>query len=1704
MGTFLTARRRARHSAAAALCVAVVASLPLTVGSVHAAAGDAQALLGDKTVNKATAAPGDSLQYAINYSCRNNHGGPTPDGCDGAVFSDPLPKFTDIFGNPAPVEFVSATGPAAIWPSGFSLDTSDPANPTVVGTAGSWPAGSSGTIFVNVKVPKNTVPVASQDIANTATVTDPEAGADSSTTATTTIAGTAPTWSISKIAPSTTRLNRNVTWNVSVCGPVTSALFPLYTITDTLPPGASFVSASASGVYADDNIAPAGADSTSDGAGTVTWTFDASNRPPLGADGCFRMTIVGQFASGYVDPNPVNSANDDNIGGAVKQNSVTGFGQYTPSGPTTGVGTATASTTINNPTFAWGTGTTAKSVTSLAGVTDYYLVNPTPIRFNLSGSIDSDLPGDSFSISDGNWSFYDGASTTTGSGMPESFVPEQVKPGTWTTDLTATIEGSNDNFATVTTIAAGVASGASTITLGTAFRSIRWVWGKGVNSVPVDFAATGLQIIGHAGDPGALSTAFGRYTNTSTMTAVRGGSTITKNASAQYVLETPQPHPYITKSVSNGTRQPGQNATYTLRVTNNVDATGDLVNPYIEDCVPAHFTVQGTPTLGSGWTAGSPLPSCDPGATPLRFDYTGTLTPGQQTATVTYVVTVDAAGAANGITPPGTYINTATVRPDGGGSFGHCQNTNPACGAKATVVVPAVIDLQSSKCVRGDLDGGIFRPSPACQTDPAGAVTAAQTRPGGNVEWQLRLTNQGNTDATNVDFIDIMPQVGDTAVITGVGGNLNARNSEFEIFMVSLVSAPPGWTISYSTRSNPCRGEVGGVNNAGVNCEAPNWVTNPQLTAMPAYRSVKFSYAGIVPMGSSATFTWETRTPVQDPTYDQGGVSASDPYEFLGTCSPTASRTNPTHCPRAVNSFAYGADAANLPGGVAAPSRLTSEPPQAEVRVSQHPTALAIGDRVWFDRNYDGLQAADRSPSGEPGVASVYVELYQCTSPACTASSLVSSTFTDGNGNYLFGADDGIYSGITYQVRFYPPSGHIVTLANQPGPEGVAGDSDVSSTPTGVDSYGPYHVTPPITASNATPTDLTWDMGLWKPEPAVTVDKVTKDSAWPDNQAGDGVSVLRNRAVTWIYSITNTGNTRLQNVTVGDDGGVGGTPFSVTDCSITADGTNASGLHSSAVAPIALNRGATMRCTATGTAGSSDYTNTATVAGTPKLDNGTTISFGSPPATVSDSDTSSYLSGTYDLSIAVAHGTFDCAAGQAPYTITVHNNGTVASGAYRVVDTLGAATSLAGLPSPAPTTFSANSATWDMPSLAAGATATITFSARVDDYSAGPFTNQATITANGAAAVVTGGVNTPTTDVDSSNNTAQGNLTVGQQAYGLALTKTVDAANIAFDANATFHVNVVNKGNVVSGTYTVVDTVPAGMTFVSASDGGVLATAGDGSATVTWTLSGLASGAQRSLSVVLHPSDLTKRPYRNAAAITADGSSSLVGSHCPLSNVDAPQTGAASVDVPVIYDLELLKLVVPGQKYMKGGVVDYTIEVRNEGNVPSGLFSVHDVMPAGMSFATASDGGVSDGAIVTWTDLPSLAPGAMMTLKVGLRLDDVARASYRNIAEITADSANTYSTPTITVVDVDSTPGAIHDSSSVVERHSFSDPLPPDQQDSRDVAALDVRQVLTDNHVPLPQTGGDTWALLRWALAFVLVGGGMVMLSVRRRLVTRR
>ncbi len=127
----------------------------------------------------------------------------------------------------------------------------------------------------------------------------------------------------------------------------------------------------------------------------------------------------------------------------------------------------------------------------------------------------------------------------------------------------------------------------------------------------------------------------------------------------------------------------------------------------------------------------------------------------------------------------------------------------------------------------------------------------------------------------------------------------------------------------------------------------------------------------------------------------------------------------------------------------------------------------ALGDRVWEDKDADGVQDA-----GENGIAGATVRLYTCVDGA--PGTLVATTTTNANGNYAF---TGLTPG-NYIVAFETPASYQLSTAN------VGADSSDSDAGMG-GLTGCYTL-----ASGETNTTV--DAGFWRP--AAIGDRVWLDT----------------------------------------------------------------------------------------------------------------------------------------------------------------------------------------------------------------------------------------------------------------------------------------------------------------------------------------------------------------------------------------------------------------------------------------------------------------------------------------------------------------------------------------------------------------------------------------------------------------------------------
>jgi uncharacterized repeat protein (TIGR01451 family) len=157
--------------------------------------------------------------------------------------------------------------------------------------------------------------------------------------------------------------------------------------------------------------------------------------------------------------------------------------------------------------------------------------------------------------------------------------------------------------------------------------------------------------------------------------------------------------------------------------------------------------------------------------------------------------------------------------------------------------------------------------------------------------------------------------------------------------------------------------------------------------------------------------------------------------------------------------------------------------------------------------------------------------------------------------------------------------------------------------------------------------------------------------------------------------------------------------------------------------------------------------------------------------------------------------------------------------------------------------------------------------------------------------------------------------------------------------------------------------------------------AADGSGVINIPVGTLAAGQSREFESIVKPGE--RGTANNTATARADG--------------DLTATSNTTTTVVRLPALAITK-AAPDRRFI-GRDITYEITVRNTGDGEARDCMLEDMIPAGATFVSASDGGRSDGSRVTW-NLGTLAPEANRT--VTLTIKPGAGGIVRNTATVKA------------------------------------------------------------------------------------------------------
>lgn len=1117
-------------------------------GATEPSVGKAVSLVNADRNGDGTFPSGGEVNFDVTPSCSFTTGGPSD--CNSFDLRDTIPTFTDIDGATAKMVFVGATNggvPVAAADDGTYVTIDDW---VAVFGDDSFDAGDSALLRLTFRFPPGITPD-NTIVTNQAQFGVFDGGPVSAVAEVVATARAKTAFDTRKTGPASVEQDTDATYTVQICnvapadpyfGPLDGDLLGA-TLTDTLPPEAQFVSASANNATP---TTPAVGSS-----GTVSWDFGDVTIP---AATCLSETVTIRFTG--IDPAdlvpPLETSNDVEAGG-------------TPPAGSEFDTTASRSIEVVNPTP--GVADVAKSASR--GYVDLD---------------DADGEGDSvvtYSITPANTgggTILDATLTDT---IPDHFAVTSISLGTWASGPTGPSNDGDVRFTfdlesggslvrtsdgtaptTVTTPDIDPTSAATTVV------DVTVEYGD----VPADWdPTTAITLTGYFIDPGRSGGTFDLATNSNEAvpnTACFGGTTVdalgdtidTDDCATVTVrVEDPQPHVSITKAVTsvgnridNDTVRPSSadvttTLTWAITIRNLAGGanggTAVLPDPVIADLVPV-LTGAGL-SAPYNFTATAPAGvNLDVGATPgtdvtddtqdrggeqlLLWEFSGDLALGEA---ITVTFDTDVAE----FTPPQSFTNDAWVTTNAldGTSQGQRFTSTAGSGTWQTDVDDVDDDTATDDQVRRasrtaeivdfvvmsseKLVAGPNLPSePTCEIYGDALVDNVSfgldrcTRPGDRVDYRVVLTNDGNVPLEDIVVIDLFPRVGDTFIVPNqTTGAVSARGSEFDVNLVGEID--PGTDpliIEYTTVDEPCRGEDFYPTApqpplpSPPGCQPAGWTTDFP-TPSTDITGVRITYDGILAVNDSFDFTWPMRA-----------TTSAAPLDI------------------ATNAFGWAAKS------TVSDARNRSAPPPVDVQV-QELLPLTLGDFVWFDYDYAGDQDLE-----EDGVAGVPVGLFvdEDASGGYTAGdTLVSWTVTDDPGGdlgrYIF---NNLPEG-KYVLVFAPPTSYVVSpkdATDDASDSDIAPLSPIGTTLGDLGDFGDF-----VTALGSeyeelwevpvdlTESDITFDAGLWRPDPAIDITKFVNGE---DANVAPGVYVPFGLDVGWTFDVTNTGNVVLENVTLND------------------------------------------------------------------------------------------------------------------------------------------------------------------------------------------------------------------------------------------------------------------------------------------------------------------------------------------------------------------------------------------------------------------------------------------------------------------------------------------------------------------------------------------------------------------------------------------
>src|SRR6202022_4059035 len=241
----------------------------------------------------------------------------------------------------------------------------------------------------------------------------------------------------------------------------------------------------------------------------------------------------------------------------------------------------------------------------------------------------------------------------------------------------------------------------------------------------------------------------------------------------------------------------------------------------------------------------------------------------------------------------------------------------------------------------------------------------------------------------------------------------------------------------------------------------------------------------------------------------------------------------------------------------------------------------------------------------------------------------------------------------------------------------------------------------------------------------------------------------------------------------------------------------------------------------------------------------------------------------------------------------------------------------------------------------------------------------------------------------------------------IAVAKIASSGTVTVGSNVTFTITVTNNGPSDATGVQITDLLPAGLAFVSATPSQGTYTSGTG----LWDIGAISSGA--SVTLALTATVTATGSLTNTATKTAENETDPVAAN---NSASVTITGQAP-------DLTIAKSHVGS--FVRGSTGSYTVTVSNIGAVASsGLVTVSDTLPAGLTPSTASGTGWTcgiAGQTVTCTRSDALGAAASYpVITITVAVSQAATTPLTNTATVAGgnevNTANDSASDSTTIV----------------------------------------------------------------------------------------